>query len=184
MGRIIPFKNRQQSLETLTNALLSRIKEGKFNQASSYSKNIIRRLEISSLDEMNAFLISMAPIVEALDWKNRDSSLPSEAVQTIYNKYQDILQSQVERVIQTPQLLKIRNDIYNQLFSEDRFLDKLHELVPVKKEVKHHYSEVSQAILGKTVALEYDLRAFITQSFKIIISKYGLLEQLMYIREC
>jgi len=38
MGKVVPFRQKQQPIETLTSSLLSSIRPGKFSPASSYSK--------------------------------------------------------------------------------------------------------------------------------------------------
>jgi hypothetical protein len=63
MGKVVSFQNRRQ-LEALTNSLLLKIKEGKFNSLSSSSKGILAQLETADVNDITAFLKSITPIVE------------------------------------------------------------------------------------------------------------------------
>jgi hypothetical protein len=189
MGNVVPFKNKQQSIETLTSSLLSSIRAGKFSQVSSSSKGIIRWLETASVDDVNAFLMAIAPIVEALDWKYKATSAPNLERENAIEKIRSMPAHQIliASIDQVPELLRIRNQIYAQLFHDDRFLDKLYQLAPIKKGLNQNYGDVRLSILGKTVVSDIrsvmfvhpNIQAFLSQCFKIIISRYGLIEQLI-----
>lgn len=178
MGKIIPFQIKQQSLYALTNILLSRIRTGKFKSESSYSKAIIKHLETCGIEDITAFLLAITPLVEALKWKKADLS-PIDFEEFI-SEHGDVFKIMTSQIDLHPQLQKIRDDIYKQLFSDDHFLDKLQELLPLKAKV-HRYVEIKRSVLGETNASNIGLQNFIAQCFKIVILRYGLLEQLMCI---
>jgi hypothetical protein len=187
MGKVVPFQKKTKSLEELASTLVLRIKEGKFNHADS--REIIKKIEISSRDDANVFLTIIAPVAEALDWKYHLHSVRNPEKNCEIEKIRSMpgFQDFIVRIDQIPEILRVRHQIYTDLFQDDRFLDKIYHLVPLPKELKHDYSEVKATMLGKSdlsvspkiAYSKSDLQNFLSHCFKIIISKYGILEQLM-----
>ena len=95
MGIIIPFQNKQQTIETSVETLLLKIRQGKFSPASSYSRGIIQHLETASIDEIDKFLVGISLLVEAIDWKYPFlSKTETERANAIGQQYFEAIQIQ------------------------------------------------------------------------------------------
>lgn len=176
MGEIVPFKQKTlpDNLTALGEILRSKIQEGKFDPKADYAKGILQCIERADVQEINKFLLNITPIVEEIDWTSPSmKNLYSKITKNLVEKLPEMTGNLKKAVESLCQFKKIKNDIYQVFFEDDKFFEDVYKIVPV--------NNIKQKKALAMISDDSQLKQFFTDCFKIIISKHGLLESLLYL---
>jgi len=187
MAKIIPFKQKHSSdekvlrahlqskpndFEALWKLLILKIYEGKFDPDGDYAKGILRCIETARVEEIELFLNTTRPIVEGMNWYTY--KLPAEVQTALETALKKIIPSLKKITNIETTKLKLKDQIYKEIFEEDKFLENIRKIVPIIETNR-------ESALGKTDRSSLHLFIFFEDVFKKIISKHGLSESLIYI---